>query len=64
MSFVLVLSVMQDFLPFYCGFYFYKVQGLDLMIKVRMGFFNSDNVTIFAITVTGYCLLNSRLNVE
>jgi len=30
MRFVFVLSIMQHFLPFYCGFYFYKVQGKDL----------------------------------
>jgi len=55
---------MQHFLPFYCGFYLYKVQGKNLMNKVRMGFFNSGNVTNVTVTVTGYCLLNSRLNEE
>jgi len=34
------------------------------MNKVRMGFFNSGNVTNVTVTVTGYCLLNSRLNEE
>jgi len=59
-----MLTIMQHFLPFYCGFYLYKVQGKNLMNKVRMGFFNSGNVTNVTVTVTGYCLLNSRLNEE
>jgi len=64
MSFIFMLTIMRHFLPFYCGFYFYKIQGKNQMAKVRMSFFDCGNVISVTVTVTGYCLLNSRLNEE
>lgn len=52
-SFVFILTVIWNLVPFYCGSYLYKIQGKELMIKVIMGFCDSGNVTSVIVTVTG-----------